>query len=187
MRSPTGALLLAACALAVPAPAAAEIDLHLLAGLSGGRTEWRGDVAAMGVAKAGLDVDEWLGFYFLGRLGYAGVDQRMLTYVSAGVQLWPVGELGGVRPFGRLSIAHQHEESLSVVANDPFGAIFGIGDGIRHRGGLEGALGVDVPLDSFEGTDVFASFELSTIWFYDPRGPHWYVTGGAGLGLRYDL
>ena len=62
-----------------------------------------------------------------------------------------------------------------------------IGDGIRHRGGLEGAVGLELPLAADGDLEVFASIEGSTRWFYDPRGPHWYWGGGLALGMSYAL
>jgi hypothetical protein len=163
------------------------MQLHLVTGLTAGLSDWRGDLMAQGLLKGALRPSDYLAFYFLGRLGYGGVDQRLLTFVSAGVQVWPMGRIEGLEPYGRLSIAHQHEESLSVVQADPFGAIFGIGDGIRHRGGFEGALGVDIPLARDEDIEAFVNLETSGTWFYDPRGPSVEVLGVVGVGLNYDL
>lgn len=186
-RAPWVAPLLASAVLLASQPATADVQLQSAVGLSASKTEWRGDLGASFVAKGGLKINDWLTFYLLGRLGYVTVDQRMLTFVSAGAQVAPFGRIGFIEPYLRLSLAHAHEESLSVVGDDPIGAIFGIGDGIRHRGGLEGGLGFHYFLAKYESAEAFAGFELSTIWFYDPRGPHWYVNGTAGIGLNYDL
>src|SRR5687768_4280384 len=98
------ASLLTGLVATLPSTARAETELHLVAGLAGGMSEWRGDVMAQGVVKGGLRFADWVSLYFLGRLGVGGVDQRLLTFVSAGVQVWPFGLLGGVEPYGRLSI-----------------------------------------------------------------------------------
>lgn len=102
-------------------------------------------------------------------------------------QIYPLGELLGLRPYARMSIAHQHEESLSVVGDDAFGALFGIGDGIRHRGGLEWGVGLDWPVSIVESWSTFVAVEGITGWFYDDRGPHWSVGASVGLGLSFEL
>jgi hypothetical protein len=178
-------LFTALAAVSTAAEARADVKGQVVAGVTGSLTEWRGDVGGLSSFKLGIKANDYFAIYLLSRLGLGAVDSRMLTLVSAGVQVWPFGDLGGVAPFARLSICHQHEETLSVVGNDPFGAIFGIGDGIRHRGGFEGALGLDIPFIANGDFEVFGSLEASTIWFYDPRGPNWYWNGGAGLGMNY--
>lgn len=185
-------IVLALVALAAaPARAAGgasdPMRLEAVVGLGGLKTEWRGDAGAHSILRLGLRPNDYFSVYFQGRLGYGAVDERMLTLVSLGAQLWPLGQGEHVSPFLRLSIAHQHEETLFVVKDDPLGALFGIGDGIRHRGGFEGALGADLPVYSADGLQAFASFDASVIWFYDPRGPTWYAGANAGVGLSYDL
>lgn len=164
----------------------APVQLQVESSLSVAKSEWRGDVGGLSALKIGLTPNEWLGIYFLGRLGLASVDDRMLTLVTFGAQVWPFGR-GDVAPYLRLAIAHQHEETLSVVADEPFGAVFGIGDGIRHRGGFEGGLGIDLSIWRGEGFSAYGTLSAQLAWFYDPRGPHVYAGGGAGLGLAYYL
>ena len=62
------------------------------------------------------------------------IDDRVLTYLSLGSTLY--GHIGIARPYVRLALVHQHEEPTSAYRDDPFGAMFGVGDGIRHRGGF---------------------------------------------------
>lgn len=178
---------LALAPLALEQPAEAHAVLQLVGGLSLAKTEWAPDLTGSGTLKVGFLPVDWISIFFLGKLGYGGTDSRMLTLVSVGLQLYPFGEVLGTRPFGRMSIGHQHEESLSVVRDDPFGALFGIGDGIRHRGGFEWAAGTDIPVKLREGWNTFVSLEATAIWFYDDRGPHWYVGAGAGLGANFEL
>lgn len=165
----------------------APVQLHVQSGVSAEKTEWRGDVGAAPSLKVMIKPTEWFGLYLLTRLGMATVDERMLTMLTLGAQIWPLGDLSGVRPYLRLGLAHQHEETLSVVANEPAGAIFGIGDGIRHRGGLAGGVGTDIAIYEADGFGAYGLVEVVTNWFYDARGPQWYVGGGVGLGLSYDL
>jgi hypothetical protein len=173
---------------AFAASPAAAAELELVGGLGGALTDWRGDAGVLGFLKTGLRFDRWISLYGLGRLGYGGVDQRLLTFVSLGVQVWPLGEIEGIEPFARLSFAHQHEEPIVVVRGDPISAILGIGDAIRHRGGLEAAIGIDLPIAVDEdGTRVFSTTELATTWWVDDRGPRWYWLINAGLGVDFDL
>ncbi|MFO0729171.1 MAG: hypothetical protein U1E65_35660 [Myxococcota bacterium] len=188
MRRPLVLGLVLASALCLPArQASAHATLQLVGGLTAAKTEWGPDFTGVGTLKIGFLPLDWLSIFFMGKLGYGGTDSRMLTLVSVGLQLYPFGEIAGLKPYGRMSIGHQHEESLSVVRDDPFGALFGIGDGIRHRGGFEWAAGFDLPVKLREGWNTFVSFEATTIWFYDDRGPHWYIGAGAGLGANFEL
>jgi hypothetical protein len=178
--------LLACLALLLAASTAeAKTELEAAVGLGGSKSDWRGDGAAASTLKAGLRFNDVFMPYFLGRLGYGTVDTRMLTLVSVGAEISQT--FGDVRPYLRFSLDHQHEEAVQVVRGDPVEALFGIGDGIRHRGGVEGAIGLDLPIQRNEDIGVFASFETSATWFFDPRGPHWYVGGTALLGLSYEL
>lgn len=164
----------------------APVQLQVESSVSVTKTEWRGDVGGLSALKIALAPTDWLGIYFLGRLGLASVDERMLTLVTFGAQVWPLGR-GEIAPYLRAAIAHQHEETLSVVANEPAGALFGIGDGIRHRGGLEAGVGLDLTLFQADGFGVYGTIGATFDWFYDPRGPAVYAGGGLGLGLTYDL
>jgi hypothetical protein len=174
-------------AWAVDASAGSGMGLQMSFGLSAVKSDWRGDAGAGTSLKLGFLPSEYVSMYFLGRLSAATVDERMLTFVSLGAQYWPMGQRVSWRPYGRLALAHQHEETLGVVADDPIGAIFGIGDGIRHRGGLEGAVGLELPLFRDGGLEAFAALESAVTWFYDPRGPTWYAGAGASIGVTYDL
>lgn len=160
--------------------------LTVAAGAAMSKTTWRGDGGAHTTFELGLEATPWLGFFFLSRLGYGLVDQRMLTYVSAGVRL-SMEIVPDIRTFARVSFAHQHEETLHVVAQDPAGAFFGIGDGIRHRGG--GELGVGMTFDLAENEDflVYAAVEGNGMFFPDPRGPQVYAAISSALGFRYAL
>jgi hypothetical protein len=109
----------------------------------------------------------------------------MLTFLSLGVQAW--ARIGKVRPFARFGLVHQHEETMSSVADEPFGALFGVGDGIRHRAGLDGGLGVDIPFQKEKSWEFHARVEALFTGFPDPRGPGIYAGGTLGLGFNYAL
>lgn len=159
--------------------------LQVASGVNVSATSWRGDAGAQGSFEIGIQ-PTWIGFYFLGRLGPAIVDERLLTYVSAGArfefELMPDVDL-----LGRLAVSHQHEETLFVVQEDPAGALFGIGDGIRHRGGGEAALGMKLTVARDEDLAVFVSVEGSAVLFPDTRGPQIYAGLASALGLAYAL
>jgi hypothetical protein len=176
--------------LAVPTPSLADAitdgsRLTILFGATGAKTEWARDATASSAFKAGYAPNDWLSFYTFTRLGYGARDQRMLTFISVGAQL--TYDLGDARPFVRLALAHQHEENVDIVKDNPISAVLGFSKGIHHRGGSEGALGLEIPLYEHDGLEAIWSLEASTIWFFDDNGPNFYVGGTSGLGLNYSL
>jgi hypothetical protein len=160
-------------------------DIQLAVGATGAGTEWRGDAAAYGSLDIGYRFADIVGIYVQGQEGYAAVDQRLLTLVALGVQLW--GRLGPTRPYARVAAIHQHEESMSVVAEDPAGALFGVGDGIRHRFGGEAGVGLDVPVYQEKDLSLFVTGEGSVKIFPDDLGPLVYAGAGLGFGMNYHL
>jgi hypothetical protein len=160
-------------------------DFQLAVGMSGHATEWRGDGGGYGSLKLGFRFIDLVGVYLEGREGYATVDERVLTLVSLGAQVW--GRLGITRPYARLGFIHQHEESLAVFADDVGSAIFGVGDGIRHRFGGELGLGLDIPFYTKEDLSFFVAPEAKGAVFPDDLGPLVYAGGGVNVGLSYAL
>jgi hypothetical protein len=180
------AALFAFLAVFTLAPAKARAgDVQLDLGLGGEGSSWRGDGVGFGSLQLGYRFKDLIAPYFLARLGYGAVDQRLVTFLSLGAQVW--GRIGKVRPFARFGLVHQHEETMSSVANEPFGAIFGVGDGIRHRAGLDGGLGVDIPFSKQKAWEFHARVELLLTGFPDERGPAIYGGGNLGLGFNYAL
>ncbi len=177
--------ILLLCLLA-PASASAS-ELQLAVGPQVQTSSWRGDAALGQSLKIGLRFKELIAIDALGRLGYATVDERMLTYLSLGTTLY--GKLAGgrVRPFARFAFVHQHEEPTTALRNDPFGAIFGVGDGIRHRGGVSSSLGMDVVVARMKDYALSIGADANGTWFPDPRGPALYYGGGLWAGLDYSL
>jgi hypothetical protein len=177
-----------ACALAVfvAAPATARAtDYQLALGASAAGSEWRGDAIGYSSLKTGLRFGDIAGPYLQGRVGYGTVDERLLTLLSLGGQIW--GRIGGTRPYARLAFLHQHEESMSVVAGDFGSALFGVGDGIRHRAGGELGAGLDIPLVRRDDLTLFGTVDASAKLFPDDLGPMVYAGGGLHLGMGYDL
>ena len=160
-------------------------DVQLDLGLGGEGSSWRSDGAGFGSLQLGYRFKDIIAPYFLARVGYGAVDQRMVTFLSLGLQAW--ARIGKVRPFARFGLVHQHEETMSSVADEPFGALFGVGDGIRHRAGLDGGLGVDIPFHKAKAWEFHARVEALLTGFPDPRGPSIYAGAGLGLGFNYTL
>ncbi len=113
-------------------------------------------------------------------LGYARVDQRLLTRLTVGVD---VGHTFADRYRPRLFAAfvHQHEESLASVAEQPFGAVLGIGDGIRHRAGAYFGAGFDWRFFRRGSLQLAVGPELSAMYLTYSSGPSWYLFGGISL------
>jgi hypothetical protein len=160
-------------------------EIQLAVGAAGTGSEWQGDGAAYGTGRLGVRIADLVSIYTLEKLGYSAVDQRVLTFLSLGAQVY--GRIDEVRPYGRVAVAHQHEESIQVVEEDPAGVLVGTGDGIRHRAGGELAAGADVPLLKEKDYVVVGSGELMMSYFPDPRGPAWYFGGAVALGIDYDI
>lgn len=174
----------AAVLCAAPRDAGAtEIQLGL--GAAGTGSAWRGDGGAHGTGRLGLRLADLIAIYTLERFGFSAVDQRAITFLSLGVQVY--GKLGDFRPFGRIAGAHQHEESVAAIEQDPAGVLFGIGDGIRHRAGGELGAGADLHLLQQGSVEVVGTGELMMSYFPDPRGPAWYLGGAVALGINYDI
>jgi hypothetical protein len=171
-------------AVAMPSSARAA-DLQLALGAYGGGTDWKGDGVAASTFKVGVRGWDRVAPYFLARIGYGSVDSRLVTMLSLGAQVW--GRLGTFRPYARFGFAHQHEEPLAYVGRNKLGALFGVGDGIRHRAGLDGAAGFDLPVRRWTKAELYLNVEGTTSWFMNSSGPSWFWGGGVALGLNYQI
>jgi hypothetical protein len=168
----------------VAAPAhAGELDLSV--GADASASEWDGDQLGSTLLDVAWQFKPWLQVGLMSRIGYGSIDDRLLEYFSVGAEVHR--DLGRVRPYLRGGLVHQHEEPLVGVDNQPFQSVLGVGDGIRHRGGLDLALGVEVPFRSFQAGDFYAAAQVLGTWFPDPRGPGWYMSAGLSVGMRYDF
>jgi hypothetical protein len=168
--------------LLVPSLARAG-EIQGAVGLVGTATEWRDDGAAYASFRLGYRWWHRLAIDAQGWFGHAPIDDRYLTYLTVGASLY--GQIKQTRPYLRLGFVHQHEEPGTSLRNDPFGAAFGVGDGIRHRGGFMSAAGIEIPFAQAGHHEWFASVEANATWFPDPRGPSWYAGGGAGVGVSF--
>lgn len=184
-RSPLALLpLLVLSGLSLSEPASAgEIQLSALAGGQG--SSWRSDVTGFVGLRFGYRFKDVVAPYLLLRAGYANTDQRIVELIQIGVQAW--ARIGPTRPYARFGFVHQHEEPWAAVKSDTFGWLFGVGDGIRHRGGFEGALGVDLPFAEHRGFQFHATIEALLTGFPDVRGPKIYGGGVVGIGFNYGL
>lgn len=162
------------------------LSVDLSVGLGGFLSDWRDDGGGGGALKLGARLWDTLGLHALTRLGYASVDQRLLTFLSISAQLWPV-ELGSWSPYLRIAGFHQHEESMAAVDQNPGGAVFGVGDGIRHRYGAEAALGSELQLLSMGSSDLYAAAELTGSLAFESSGPDLYMGLFFFFGLEHQL
>ena len=172
---------------AVLAPREASAgEIQLAGGPGAYASSWRGDGTFGQALKVGYRFGDLVAIDTIGRLGYGTVDDRVITYLSLGGTLY--GRLGPLRPYVRLAFVHQHEEPTPGVREDPYGTIFGVGNGIRHRAGFGSSLGVDYPIQKTKsGTEVTLGIDTSGAWFPDPRGPKIYAGGALWLGLNFGL
>ena len=180
------ALLAALLAAGTRLAHAGEVDLAL--GLDAADSDWDDDRLSYGSFKAGYRFGglPWFQLTYIGKLGYGTVDERMLTYLSAGPEVRPALS-EAVRPYLRGTVVHQHEENVDAAQDQPYQALVGVGDGIRHRAGVAGALGVEFPFAQHLVGDFYASLDLSATYFPDDRGPHRYLTAGVSIGFKWDL
>lgn len=159
--------------------------IRVATGLGGSGTEWRGDGSIATQLKIGFRFIDIIGIYGDFGLAYADVDQRVITMFSIGVQAW--ARLGITRPFIRVSLVHQHEESLSVIAGDIGSALLGLGEGIRHRGGVGFGLGMDIPVYTKNKLELFLTVEGFVKWFPGDMGPAVYAGGNLAFGMNYGV
>jgi hypothetical protein len=177
------ALAFSAVSLGSAEARAAEVQFSALAGGQG--SAWRGDGAGFVGLRLGMRFADIAGPYIMLRAGYANTDERILELLEIGGQVW--ARLGITRPYLRFGLVHQHEEPWAAVKGDVFGALVGVGDGIRHRFGFDGALGVDIPFKQYKSFQFHATLEGILSGFPDPKGPAVYGGAAAGIGFNYGL
>ena len=175
----------ACCAMLSGADSAHAHDFQLEMGADATGTEWRGDFVGSGSLKLGFRFVDLVGVYVQGREGYGLVDQRMITELALGTQVW--GRLGITRPYARLAAFHQHEESLAVIAGDVSSMFLGIGDGIRHRFGGELGVGLHIPFWKKKDLSFLAGVDAYAKLTPDDLGPWVQAGGGFSLGMNYAL
>ncbi len=169
--------------LAAPA-AAGSLDLDL--GVQATKTTWPDDHGGGAALFAGYWFTPWLGASFIGKEQYATVDDRFLSYYSVNAAArTPVGPL---RLTGTLGVVHQHEEPRAAIMDSPAGALFGVGDGIRHRMAGRAGVSLALPLQKFAYGDDYLSLDIDATRFTDTdKGPPWMTSIGLSFGFTYDF
>jgi hypothetical protein len=170
------------------AASAGEIQFSVAFGGEGSSWSHAGDGAGFAGIRAGYRFIDLVAPYFLARAGYATVNQRVLELVQLGAQIW--ARIGITRPYFRFGLVHQHEESWASYKANFVSSFLGVGDGIRHRGGIEPALGIDIPVKQYQKWQFHVTAEgFSTIFVLPPdnKGPLAYGGGTLGFGFNYAL
>ncbi len=160
-------------------------ELHVATGPSAGLTSWRTDAFVAQGFQAGYRPIERLSLDVSGRAGYGTVDQRMM----AGIGLGLTGYLltGGVRPYARLGLLHQHEESASNVWEKPLETLSAVGPDVRHRSAAQTSIGLEIRALRVKKTEVFFAVDALATFFADTRGPSVYGGGQLWLGMLHGL
>ncbi|MBP8196596.1 MAG: hypothetical protein KAY55_05455 [Deltaproteobacteria bacterium] len=174
--------------VSAPAPIADKPRGQLLVsiGLAAGGTTWRSDPLGVGSLALGLRLYRSIALVVQGRLGYGRVDQRQLTAILIGLS---GGGYLGERAYGRLSVSfiHQHEESLAAVAEQPAGALLGIGTGIRHRAGVQVGIGCDFIAYRKPKYELTVGPEVAVSYLTYSSGPSIYGFAGIVAGGAFRL
>ncbi len=169
--------------LAAPA-SAGELDLDL--GLQATTTGWADDHGGGPTLGASWWFKPWLGASFIAKEHYATVDDRFMSYFSFNAALRR--ELGPVRLTGTLGIVHQHEEPRAAIMEQPVQALFGVGDGIRHRMASRAGFSLGLPLATHGHGDYFVALDIDgTVFADEDRGPRWMTSAGLSVGFTYDF
>lgn len=184
---PTVFSLCAAFAAVVVGEASAEAgELQLDGGFQAVASTWRGDYGGGTTLRFGYR------FYRIAAIdaviweSLMGIDTRLTTGLTLGVT--GAIPLEGVRPTLRAFVIHQHEEPLVSAADAPFGTLFGIGAGIRHRAGGGGTLGLEIPFVKREDVEGVIRPGATFIVFGDDEiGPQADFLLGFTVGLNYSI
>lgn len=178
--------LAAVTCLLMAAPPCRAVELQAEFGLRGATSSWKTDGGAGSQVRAAARFSRVFAVDFLVWEDYLTVDQRSNTGLTFGIAgHWP-GER--FRPSARLFAIHQHEEGLVSVKDHPWGTLFGIGAGIRHRAGGGASVGMQIPFGRGRFGEYYAFGTGTLTWFPDASlGPATYFAAAAGVGLSYAL
>lgn len=158
-----------------------RVELLAAVGAAVGGTSWTGDPLGYGSFTLGLRLFRILTPFGMARVGYGNVDERLLTFLSIGLQVgYPIRERA--YPYVRLAFVHQHEESLAVVVEDPLSAVLGVGSAIRHRAGGTVALGCDFVLLRRPRGELLLGPEAMLAYLGYSSGPNLYGSVGVQFG-----
>jgi len=109
-----------------------------------------------------------------------------LTFLSLGISAG-FHATSRLYPRAFIGFVHQHEESMASVAEEPGGALLGIGPGIRHRAGLQFGLGCDYALLTKPKLTLSLGPELAFATLGYSSGPGLYGFFGANLSAHFAL
>jgi hypothetical protein len=169
--------------LAAPA-SAGELDMDL--GLQATTTGWPDDHGGGPTLGASWWFRPWIGATFIAKEHYATVDDRFMSYFSFNAAVRRV--LGPVRLTGTLGIVHQHEEPRAAIMEQPFQALFGVGDGIRHRMASRAGFSLGLPFSTHGHGDYYVALDVDgTVFADEDRGPRWMTSAGLSIGFTYDF
>lgn len=158
-----------------------RVELLARLGIAAGASSWRGDPVGYGALAIGLRLFRALTVFGMARMGYAPVDERILTMLSLGLEGgYPIR--GKYYPYARLGFVHQHEESVAAAASDPLATPLGIGTGIRHRAGLQAGVGCDFVVRRGRRGDLTLGPEVTVAYLSYSSGPHFYGLVGLQAG-----
>ena len=167
------------------APSARAGEIQVDAGTTVLGSSWQGDFTGGGLLRLGYRFARVVSIDTVVWEQLGNVDSRFLTGLTIGVTGYI--PLKRVRPSLRIFAIHQHEEGAVSVSETPGGFIFGIGSGIRHRGGGGLTLGAEISLVKRHDLEWVLLAEVEGIWFPDPLGPTFYLGGNVGIGFNYSL
>jgi hypothetical protein len=171
-------------AAASPLVLVGELAIDL--GLQATTTGWPDDHGGGPVLDASWWFRRWIGASFVGKEHYASVDDRMLSYFSVNAAVRH--SAGPLRLTGTLGLVHQHEESRAAIMEQPVQALFGVGDGIRHRMGSRAGFSLGLPLATHGHGDYVVALDVDATAFADEdRGPRWMASAGLSIGFTYDF
>ncbi len=175
-----------AAAAPPPPPPRPDYPVTLVAGLgflAGPTADETGTGTSYGGWGVGRILVHWqnLAVDLGGRAGAASSDLREIGNISAGLRWSPQPA------YIRVGFVHHHETPWEIVQEQPVLAAIGSAEGIRHRSGVEMALGFDGAVLPKElparrlGLWIEGAVEI----FPDDNGPPIY--GNLDAGLRYKL
>ncbi len=146
---------------------------------------WRGDYGGGAALQLGARWSHTIGVDALVWESLATVNERMNTGLTLGLNATIPRD--GIRPYARLFAIHQHEEGLVSVAYQPFGAVFGVGAGIRHRYGGGLSAGIETPIGPQDDRTHWSLRTLATgVYMPGPLGPEGYFMLSAILSVDWE-
>lgn len=177
-----GALVLAVALGAAGRAEAGELQVDAAANLR--TSTWRGDFGGGLQVRLGYRFAEIIALDTVIWEELSSVDTRLNTGLTLGATGFL--RLEPLRLSLRAYFVHQHEEAMVSVAENPFGALFGIGAGIRHRAGGGGTLGVEIPIDRSDNMEIVIVASTNfTVLAEDILGPQAYFGISGGIGFNY--